>query len=79
MSTIHNSSLTRSPAFEDIFEYITKTQNLEEQHAEPPCDSEQLAVVTTEHCLTRTPSPFSPDDCEEDRFIPSLQTLERRV
>ncbi|MBS0651197.1 MAG: hypothetical protein JSR93_08545 [Verrucomicrobia bacterium] len=79
MVTIYNRSLSRSPAIEDIHAYLTKMQDPEEHDAEPPCDSEQLAVLTTEHCLTREPSPFSPDDCEEDLFIPSLQTLERRV
>lgn len=79
MTSTNIRPLTRSPAFEDFQNYLTKTDNPEEQHAEPPCDFDNLVTTTPDKALTRTPSPFSPDDCEADSFNPSSQTLERRV
>lgn len=79
MNSCEIRSLTRSPGFEDFQSFMTNVNNPEEQHAEPPCDLDQLVATTSEKSLTRTPSPFSPNDCETDSFIPLLQTLERRV
>lgn len=80
MSSTGIRSLTRSPGCEDFQNFMTKLNNPEEQYAEPPFDFDQAITNTSEKPLSRTPSPFSPDDSEKpDSFIPSLQALERRV
>ena len=79
MTSTDIRSLTRSPGFDDFQNYLNRLENPEEQHAEPPCEFDQLVTTIPDTALTRTPSPFSPDDLETDSFNPSLQTLERRV